>query len=381
MIVVLSGLQIVLFILTLAGCGFYLWQIWAVWQFFHQAQLPPLEPAPAVTILVPVCGLEAGAWENWSSLCEQDYSNYNVLFGVRELTDAAIPTLKQLVRTYPYLARWYHCPEILGFNYKISNLSQLRQYANGEIIVFVDSDIRVTPDYLKTIIAPLQNPKLGVVTCGYFDHDPQGLGAALSAFGRCLDFIPSILIARMLDRGLKFAIGPTIAIRAEVLDQTGGFELAKNRIGDDYRVGYEAWAAGYGVELSRYLLQNDCAQESVSSLFWREVRWLRTIRMNRGAQYYGMVFTFGTVYSFLFGLVSGAWWSLGLFLVVWLTRVAQTQICFRLMQAPRLNRWLLVLPLRDAMSFLIWVFGCLGREISWRGRKLEVGPGGKLVEK
>ncbi len=381
MTIFLGGLQIALFILTLAGLGFYLWQIWVVWQFFRQAPLPPLEPPPSVSILVPVCGLEAGAWENWTSLCEQDYPNYNVLFGVRELTDPAVHLLKDILSKYPYRARWYHNPEILGFNFKISNLTQLRRYANGEIIVFVDSDIRVTPSYLRTVTAPFANPKLGVVTCGYFDHTPGKIGAALSALGRSLDFIPSILIARCLDGGLKFAIGPTIAVRSDVLDQTGGFELAKNRIGDDYRLGYEAWAAGYRVELSTYLLQNDCGHETLASLFARELRWQRTIRMNRGPQYYGMIFTFGSVYSVLLVLLSGAWWSVGLFLLVWATRLLQSQVSFRLMGAPYLNRWLLVLPLRDGMSFLIWALGCFGREISWRGRTLEVGPGGVLVQK
>ncbi|AFY61046.1 glycosyltransferase [Synechococcus sp. PCC 6312] len=368
-------------ILSLTGFIFYSWQAIAVKQFFSRAKIPPLNPAPPVTILVPVCGLEAGAWENWLSLCQQDYPNYNVLFGVRELSDPAVPFLKQLVQTYPYLVRWYHCPEILGVNYKISNLLQLRDYANGQIIVFVDSDIRVTPDYLATVIAPLQNPQLGVVTCGYFDHRPRGLGAALSALGRCLDFIPSILIARMLDGGLKFAVGPTIAVRSQVLTQTGAMELAKNRIGDDYRLGYEAAAAGYGVELSTYVLHNDCSGDSLGTVFGREVRWSRGIRFNRGSQYYGIGFTFGTVYSVCLVWVSGELWTLAVWAAVWGMRLFQAWICCQTMNAEKLWAWIWVLPLRDGLSFLIWLVGCFGRKVHWRGRELELEPGGYLVEK
>lgn len=379
--VVQQILEIGLGMLSLTGFVFYLWQAMAVKRFFQQAKLPPLNPPPPVTILIPVCGLEPRAWENWLSLCQQDYSNYNVLFGVRELSDPAVPLLKQLVQTYPYLVRWYHCPEILGVNYKISNLLQLRKYANGEIIIFVDSDIRVTPDYLATVIAPLQNSQLGVITCGYFDHHPRGLGAALAALGRCLDFIPSILIARMLDGGLKFAIGPTIAVRSQVLVQTRAIELAKNRAGDDYRLGYEAAAAGYGVELSTYILHNDCSEDSLTSVFRREVRWARGIRFNRGGQYYGIGFTFGTVYSLGLVLVSGEVWTWAVLGVVWGMRVCQALICCQTMTAKDLWAWVWVLPLRDGLSFIVWLLGCFGRIVYWRGRELELQPGGYLVEK
>lgn len=375
------GLEISLGILSLSGFIFYVWQTIAVKQFFSRPKLPPLNPPLPVTILVPVCGLDPGAWENWLSLCRQNYANYNVLFGVRELSDPAVPLLKQLVQTYPYLARWYHCPEILGVNYKVSNLLQLRQYANGEIIVQVDSDIRVTPDYLETLIAPFQNPKLGVVTCGYFDHHPRGLGAALAAMGRCFDFIPSILIARMLDGGLKFAIGPTIAVRAHVLTQTRATELAKNRIGDDYRLGYEAAAAGYGVELSTYVLQNDCSEDSLVTVFQREVRWSRGIRFNRGAQYYGIGLTFGTVYSLGLVLVSGELWAVAVFFAVWGIRVFQARVCCQAMNAKELWVWVWVLPLRDGLSFGIWLLGCFGQKVYWRGRALKLKRGGYLVEK
>lgn len=374
-------LEISFGILSLTGLVFYIGQTIAVKRFFSRAKLPPLSPPPSVTILVPVCGLDPGAWDNWFSLCQQNYPNYNVLFGVRELSDPAVPLLKQLFQTYPYLVRWYHCPEILGVNYKISNLLQLHQYANGEIIIQVDSDIRVTPDYLETVIAPFQNPRLGVVTCGYFDHHPRGMGAALAALGRCLDFIPSILIARMLDGGLKFAIGPTIAVRAAVLTETGALELTKNRIGDDYRIGYQAWAAGYGVELSTYILQNDCSTDSLASVFWRELRWSRGIRINRGLQYYGIGFTFGTLYSVGLVLISGEIWTLGMLGVVWGMRGFQAWVCCQMMTAKDLWAWIWVLPLRDGLSFVVWLLGCFGRKVSWRGRELEVEPGGFLVEK
>lgn len=371
---------ILLSLLSLTGTASYLIAGGLTLQFFGQKTPQRLDPAPAVSLLVPVCGLDAGAWENWSSLCEQDYATYEVLFGVQDLPDPALPVLKELCQKYPDRARWYLCNEIRGINRKMSNLSQLLPHARYDVIVLADSDVRVTRVYLRSITAPLADPTIGVVTCGYIDHHPKRLGAAFLAMGRCIDFIPSVLIARFLDGGLRFAIGPTVVLRRQVLEDIGGFEIALNRIGDDYRLGYTAWQAGYRVELSRYILDNDCSDESFLKAVQRELRWARTIRSNRGNQYFGMVFIFGTVYSALLWGLFPTPWTLSVFLGVQGIRWLQAIISMVLMGTPRLLLWLWLLPLRDVMSFLIWLGGCFGNRIYWRGRWLRVYRHGQLQE-
>ncbi|BAY52048.1 putative glycosyltransferase [Thermostichus vulcanus NIES-2134] len=379
----MSLVPILLTLLSCTGALFYIVAGVLTWQFFTnftKEKTAPLETLPAVSILVPVCGLEARAWQNWSSLCEQNYPVYEVLFGVQSPNDPAIPVLQALCETYPDRARWYLCHPIRGINLKASNVSQLFAHARYDVVVETDSDVRVRSNYLATLTQPLADPQVGVVTCGYIDHQPQRLGAAFVALGRCLDFIPSVLVARRLDGGLRFAIGPTVLLRREVLEKIGGFEIALNRIGEDYQLGYAAWRAGYRVELSTYILDNDCGNDSLLSAVQRELRWSRSIRSNRGNQYFGMVFMFGTVYSALLWGLFPAPWTLGLFLTVQGIRWLQAVISILLMGTPQLLLWLWLLPLRDVMSFLIWLGGCFGNRIYWRGRWLQVNRHGQLQE-
>jgi ceramide glucosyltransferase len=293
-----------------------------------------------------------------------------------------VPILQDLVKRFPEQTRLLTGLEVRGINHQISNLTHLVAAARYEQVIFADSDIRVTPDYLQHVTAPLADPQIGVVTCGYLDHAPKFLGAAIASLGRCVDFIPSILIARRLDGGLRFALGPTIVTRKSVLAKMGGLQLVLNRIGSDFHIGRLAVAAGYRVELSDYILENDCGHETFQQVFQRELRWARTIRWNRGNQYYGMLFTYGTVYSFLLMLLSGfQGWTVAVALAVWLIRLLHTVIAIHRLRCPHLLKWLWAMPLRDLMSFTIWLMGTYGQSIYWRGRWLVVGPGGTLQEK
>ncbi len=375
------AVQIVLGVLILGSIVFYLACAWFTQQFFSTvaptiATTDDATPDEPVSILVPICGLDEGALENWTSLCEQEYPRYEVLFGVADTTDPAIPTLRKLEETYRDRSELgANCVRVFvdlaprGINHKDSTLSYLLEEAQFETLIFADSDICVNPDYIHTVTAPLS--QVDVVTCAYIAHNPQFLGAALASLGRCCDFIPSALIARALDGGLKFAIGVTIATRKTTLEGFGGLQL--NRIGSDYNLGKRAAQAGYQVELSHLVLESDTGRESIGQLFQRELRWARTIRFNRGAIYYTMIFCYGTVLCLPLLLVSGfASWAIVLTGFTFGIRFGQAAIAALSMQSPHLVRWFWTLPLRDGLSFVIWVMGAFGRQAYWRGRRLQI---------
>jgi ceramide glucosyltransferase len=369
--------------ISLIGCSilFYVFCASVVQRFFSARRQERVTPCLPVSILIPVCGMDEGARENWESFCQQDHTQYEVLFGVMDPDDPAVPVLQALVAQFPARAKLFCGLLPLGINHQISNMMHLLAAARHEIIVLADSDIRVGPSYLRTITTPLADPSIGVVTCGYLDHHPKSLGAALAAFGRGVEFIPGVLIARHLDGQLRFAIGPTIATRQSVLSRIGGLQAVANRIGSDYHIGSRAAAAGYRVELSSYLLQNDCGYETVLSVLRRELRWARTIRCNRGAQYYGQGLTYGTVYSLLLILLSGVdAWTLLLGLATLAVRCLQALITIHSLKCPALRRWLWVLPLRDLMSLIVWIGGAFGHRVHWRGRYLRIGAEGILSE-
>lgn len=361
-------LELLLTLPILGSIVFYLACVYFTVQFFSKPTLIESSKDP-VSVLVPICGLDEGALENWSSLCTQDYPRYEVLFGVVDETDPAVPVLYQLKETYPHLVQVFVGLPPRGINFKDSTLSYLLEHTKYETLIFADSDIRVAPDYIHTVTAPLE--QVDVVTCGYIAHNPEYFAAALASLGRCCDFIPSALIARTLDRGLKFAIGVTISTRKSTLTNFGGLQL--NRIGSDYNLGKRAAQAGCTVELSQLILESDTGKERIQDLFQRELRWSRTIRFNRGAIYYTMIFCYGTVFCVPLLLVSQfSTWAIVLTGFVYFIRYAQAAIAALKMDAPNLLRWLWALPYRDALSFVIWGIGGFGREAYWRGRRLRI---------
>ncbi|GAB4186696.1 MAG: glycosyltransferase [Coleofasciculaceae cyanobacterium] len=373
------ALEILLVILIGGSIIFYLACALCTLQFFRSTQEITNTPTPAVSVMVPVCGVDAGAWENWSSFCTQNYPDYEVLFGVTDSQDSAVPVLEKLVATYPQQARLFTGLKPRGINYKDSNLSYLLEESQHEVIIFADSDIRVPSDYIRTVTTPLTNPEVGMVTCAFIGYDPQSLGAAVASFGRCFDFIPSLLIARILDGGLRCAVGTTIATRKTTLANYGGLHL--NRIGSDYNLGKRAAQAGYRVELSRYVLESDTGQEDVGQVFQRELRWARTIRYNRGSQYYTMVFCYGMVYCLPLLLISGlANWAIALTFFTWFIRYAQVLVSIFSLRCPKLLIWLWALPLRDLLSFVVWAMGAFGQGVYWRGRHLRVMGDGLITQ-
>ncbi|APB32458.1 family 2 glycosyl transferase [Gloeomargarita lithophora Alchichica-D10] len=374
-------IQFLLVVLVICSAIFYVINGLVVGQFAQESKQNYPTPDPqSVSLLIPVRGLDEDAANNWHSFCQQNHPQYEVIFGVMEPNDPAICTIQKLLKKYDHV-RLIYCLEIHGINYQVSNLMHLLRASRYETIIFADSDIRVTPDYLSTVTAPLDNPEIGMVTCGYMDHHPRFLGAAMASLNRCVEFLPAFLLGRALDGGLKFALGPTIATRRQVVRAWGGLEQVVNRIGSDFHMGRLAHNAGFRVELSAYILDNCCGQESVPQVVQRELRWARTIRINRGIQYYGLGATFGLIYGVLLVLATGfAPWAVVLVLAMYAIRLGQAWAAIHTFDCPGLYRWWWALPLRDVVSFGVWLAGAWGQRVYWRGRWLVIQPGGTLQE-
>jgi ceramide glucosyltransferase len=375
------ALQLFLLLLIGASVFFYAWCALSTGRFFTATKQETRASYQPVSVLIPVCGVDEDALKNWDSFCQQDYEQYEVLFGVMNPQDPAVPILKELVARNPSRARLVFCVDVRGINHQISNLMHLLEAAQHEVVILTNSDIYVTPDYLGTVTAPLADREVGIVTCGYLGHDPKSLPAALASFGRCIDFIPSVLVASSLEGGLRFALGATIATRKSVLEKIGGLQSVVNRLGSDYHIGNMVVDAGYRVELSQYIVETDAGRESFQQLLQRELRWARTSRWNRGLLYYGYMYVYGTVYCIPLLLLSGAdRWAVVVCLTTIAVRVIQALVCIYSMRCPKLVRWLWALPIRDLMSFVIWLAGTFGQTIHWRGRRLRIGAGGLLTE-
>ncbi|HTL89958.1 MAG TPA: glycosyltransferase [Leptolyngbya sp.] len=364
-------------ILILGSIAFYFACGWFTYRFFSTPKPSFASVEDPVSVLVPICGLDEGAFENWASLCTQAYSRYEVLFGVVDPGDPAVPVLQQLQAQFPDRVQVFVGLPPRGINHKDSTLSYLLEKAKSEVLIFADSDIRVPNTYIRTVTAPLE--RVDVITCAYVAHHPQFFASAIASLGRCCDFIPSALVARAIDRGMQFAIGVTIALRRTTLNGSGGLHL--NRIGSDHNLGKRAAKAGYTVELSQLVLESDTGKEQIRDLFQRELRWSRTIRFNKGAIYYSMIFCYGTIFCIPLLLVSKfATWAIALSILTYVTRYTQAILSSFSMDSPNLFRWLWLLPVRDGLSFLIWAIGGIGREAYWRGRRLRIEGDGLIQQ-
>src|ERR1035437_1925957 len=254
---------------------------------------PPLPESnlPPVSILKPLKGVDPEIWESFCSHCEQDYPEFQLIFGVSEPADPAIEVVRKLQAKYPNLPiELIVCDRVLGANIKVSNLVQMLPAARHELLLINDSDIRVPSDYLRKAIAPLRDASLGMVTCLYRGAAAPTLGSRLEALGIGTDFVPGVLSARFLERGLHFGLGSTLAFRRRDLEAIGGFEPLLDYLADDYELGRRIAATGKKVELSAATVTTLLPAYTLRQFFQHQLRWSRTIRDARRWGYARLVF-------------------------------------------------------------------------------------------
>jgi ceramide glucosyltransferase len=325
---------------------------------------------PPVSILKPVRGLDPDAYENFASFCRQDYADYEILFCVGDTNDPVFPLLERLVREFPE-----HRIRILigsgrdAVNDKVAKLVRLVNEASYEYLVINDSDVRVKPDYLRKIVAPLANPKIGAVTCFYVPTEDTSWVQRLQDVGMLSDFYPGILVAKQLD-GVKFALGPTIGTTRTRLQAFGGYASLENRPADDLLVGRLIAEQGYEVALLPYSISTVPDYQSMRDLFLKRLRWITVMRHMRPWGHFGLIFTLGLPWALLavavhptLGIAAG---YLGGYL---LFRVALTAVvgAWGLKQRGVWGKMLLI-PVWDAVACLIWLFSFTRKSIRWRGQ-------------
>src|ERR1017187_2935273 len=282
-------------------------------QKLRQAPLPENQ-LPPVSILKPLKGVDPEIWASFCSHCDQDYPGFQLIFGVSDPADPAIEVVRKLQAKYPNLPiELIVCDRVLGSKIKVSNLVQMLPAARHELLLINDSDIRVPSDYLRKAIAPLRDASVGMVTCLYRGAAAPTLGSRLEALGIGTDFVPGVLSARFLERGLRFGLGSTLAFRRRDLEAIGGFEPLLDYLADDYELGRRIAATGKKVELSAETVTKLLPAYTLRQFFQHQVRWSRTIRDARRWGYAGLLFTFGLPWALAtLPAARGAAWAWGL---------------------------------------------------------------------
>ncbi len=334
--------------------------------------------APAVSLLKPLFGAEPGLRESLESFCRQDYAGpVQIVFGVIDPQDGAVAVAQQVQAAHPGLdITVVTGAPVDGANLKICNLAHIALRARHPILIVSDSDIAAPPDYLRRLVAALAPAEVGAATSLYVGQPRAGLWSRLSAMAINYQFMPNVVMGH----GLGLAepcMGSTIALKAEVLAAIGGFSAFRNHLADDYEIGRAVRARGWRVALPILLVDHGCDEKTAGELLSHEVRWGRTIRLIDGAGYFGTIITHGLPVA-LIGAVLSTFSAVSLALVV---AVLLSRLILKLridaVTGTRAGSLWLV-PLRDALSFVVFLASLTGSTVVWRGRRYRVGQDGVL---
>jgi len=368
-----SILALVYILLGIAAIPFiyYLLALYSTVRFFGVAGRdlrPNNDFLPPVSCLKPIKGLDEDAYENYASFCRQDYPEYEIVFCV-DPGDPALPVLEKLIRDFP------ECQIRLLFgsgrnaiNDKVGRLVRLTTEARYDMFVITDGDVRVRPDYLRTVVSPFRNSKVGAATCLYVSTKETNLVQELQSIGMISDFFAPVMVAWQLD-DLKVTFGQSIITTRQAVASYGGYPVIEDRPADDVYAGRLVAEQGYEVRLLPYIVQSVADFNTMSDLLHKRTRWMTVQRLMRPWGHLGLIFTFGLPWALLavavhptrataLGYLGG--YALFRVLITWTIGVWG-------MKQRGLWKKMPLIPLWDAMAFGMWLASFGRRTIRWRG--------------
>jgi ceramide glucosyltransferase len=379
---ILRAVQIIAAFGLASSSIYYLLCLWSAVNFLSERKITSDAGAerslPPVTILKPLKGPDPEIYESFRSHCLQDYPEYEIIFGVSDPDDPALERVQELKAEFPSRRiRLVVCPKILGANVKVSSLAQMLAEARFDHLIVNDSDIRVEPDYLSRVIAPLADSRVGMVTCLYRGVAGPTLGSRLEALGISTDFCPSVLAARQLEGGIRFGLGSTLAFRRAELDKIGGFTSFVDCLADDYELGKQIAALGLTVKLSEVVVETYLPSYRLQEFFVHQLRWARGVRDARAGGYLGLVFTFGFLWALLALAASrGALWAwTGLAVTLFLRFAVALIVGWEVLQDSQVLKDAWLIPLRDLLAVVVWIASLGGHTVIWRGDHFQLKDG------
>ena len=378
---ILRIVQIVAVFGTFSSSIYYLLCLWSAARFLRERKVvneAGAVPLPPISILKPLKGTDPEIYESFRSHCLQDYPEYEIIFGVSDPNDPAIESVKALQQEFPKRRiRLLVSPKILGANVKVSNLAQMLGEAHHSHLIVNDSDIRVEPDYLRRVTAPLADQRVGMVTCLYRGVAGPTLGSRLEGLGISTDFCPSVLAARQLEGGIRFGLGSTLAFRRAELEKIGGFGAFADYLADDYELGKRIFELGLTVKLSDVVVETYLPSYRLREFLAHQLRWARGVRDARASGYLGLVFTFGLLWSLLALAASrGALWAWSALAVTMFLRFAVALVVGQsVLRDRRILEYAWLIPLRDLVAVAIWFASLGGHTVTWRGDRFHLKDG------
>jgi ceramide glucosyltransferase len=366
---------------TLSSAVFLVLALLGVIRFHQQARwqlrtVPDDAHLPPVSVLKPVHGLEAQLKENIESFFRQEYPHYEILFAADEANDPALEVVREVCARYPRIPTRILVTGTPWPNPVVYSFHCMAQAAAHDILVTTDSDVEVSPRYLREIVPPLLDPKVGMVTCVYRGKNVAGFFSGLTAIGMSVEMTAGVLVANLLE-GMKFGLGPTTVVRKDSLASIGGYSALQDYIAYDFAIGNLIAKAGYRVVLSNHIIDHVVNQKSLQRMWQNQLRWAQSTRYSRPWGHFGSGLIFAIPYGLL-GFVSAALlghWKVGLMLLVAavLNRVAEAWLVgWTVVRDPKVKSAPWLYPLRDLLGFFVWFASYLNLRYVWRDSRFEL---------
>jgi ceramide glucosyltransferase len=354
-------------------------QMGAARRFLRRAVRPARDHRPPVTVLKPLKGPGFDLAANLETFCRQDYPAYQIVFGVEDPSDPAVEVVRSLQRRFPACDITLSVGLEDGANRKVASLVHMMRAARHEILVLSDADIRVRPDYLRTLVAPLADPAVGLTTCLYRGRATLGMPSIVESLFINTDFLPMVMMAQWVQR-FRYAYGASMAFRRSALDEIGGFDALRDHLADDYQLGNRLYTAGWRLLLLPYVVETVLDARSLSDVWRHQLRWARTYRVCQPFNWFITLIIHTMLWGVLALLVTGGapigWLALALAVA---TRVGSLRVILGWLGDLDTPRHLWLVPLKDLGYSAVWTASWLGRDVDWSGRRLRVLPDGRIV--
>jgi ceramide glucosyltransferase len=358
---------------------YQLLQIVAARRFLRAVRRPSTGHTPPLTVLKPLKGPGVELAANLETFCRQDYPEYQLVFGVEDASDPAVEIVRALMRRFPDRDITLSVGSEEGANRKVASLVHMMRHARHDVLVLSDADIRVRPDYLRTLAAPLADPAVGLTTCLYRGRATIGLPSLIELLFINTDFLPMVLMAQWVQR-FRYAYGASTAFRREALAGIGGFDALRDHLADDYVLGNRIADAGWRLLLLPYVVETVLDSRTLGDVWRHQLRWARTYR---ACQPFGW-FVSLVVHTMLWGVLallatggSTAGWIALLAAIV--TRVGSLRVILGTLGDTETVRDLWLVPLKDLAYSAVWMTSWLGRDVVWSGQRLRVLADGRML--
>jgi ceramide glucosyltransferase len=379
-----QGLLFVAVAGLIGSTGFLVLVLYSVQRFRSTHKPVSSSFTPRVTLLKTVFGLEPRLEENLESFFAQDYPAFELIFGARNNEDPAIRIVEHLRRKYPAIpVKIVFSGEPQRPNAKVCSLEKMIAVASSDYYVISDSDVHVDGNYIREIMAPFADPEMGVVTCLYRGVATGGLWSRLEALGMSVEMTAGAVAANTLE-GMKFALGPTMVVRREALDEMGGIGTLADYCSDDFLIGNLIAEAGWKVVIPNHVIDHVVLNRDFKSSILHQIRWMKSTRFSRPKGHFGTAFTFAMPFGAL-GLLAGLALgrpALGAELLGWalVNRIILSVAAgWFVVRDPNAWNCCWLYPLRDLMGFFFWAASYHNSEIVWRGERYRLSFGGKMT--